>query len=208
MVAKPDLLKLMLTDPQRRLDSNLPSFAQKLLGLDAITALHGKAHTTLYALGMRSMSTRFHENWMACFDEVIKRTVDSWKGRTMNCYGELFANTAFVYMFGTFNSDKELTQKLTQWNPTRAPSTMDADVDVEGDETNDLEVYRHEVLFNWYCPIAGSRVKFTYDNIDLQWIDLESVITIVSLKMERTVRVMWILDSNDRGQVDEFVASL
>ncbi|KAL2651539.1 hypothetical protein R1flu_019667 [Riccia fluitans] len=65
-----------------------------------------------------------------------------------------------------------------------------------------------QVLFNWYSPIVGSRVKFMYDNTDLQWIDLESVITIVSLKMERTVRVMWILDNNDRGWVDEFVASL
>ncbi|KAL2608977.1 hypothetical protein R1flu_027550 [Riccia fluitans] len=119
MVVKPDLLKLMLTDPQRLLKSNLPSFAQMLLGKDAVTALHGKAHSTMYALFMRSMSTRFHENWIAGFDEVIKRTVDSWKGRTMNCYGEgskLFANTAFVYMFGTFNSDNELAQKLTQWN--------------------------------------------------------------------------------------------
>ncbi|KAL2622603.1 hypothetical protein R1flu_002808 [Riccia fluitans] len=42
----------------------------------------------------------------------------------------------------------------------------------------------NQVLFNWYSPIAGSRVKFTYDNIDLQWIDLEGIITIVSLKME------------------------
>ncbi|KAL2609054.1 hypothetical protein R1flu_027627 [Riccia fluitans] len=65
-----------------------------------------------------------------------------------------------------------------------------------------------QVLFNWYSPIAGSRVKFTFDNIDLQWIDLESVITIVSLKMERSVRVLWILDSNDIGRIDEFVASL
>ncbi|KAL2642793.1 hypothetical protein R1flu_010380 [Riccia fluitans] len=65
-----------------------------------------------------------------------------------------------------------------------------------------------QVLFNWYNPIVGSRVKFTYDNTDLQWIDLESIITIVSLKMERIVRVMWILDSIDRGRVDEFVASL
>ncbi|KAL2621816.1 hypothetical protein R1flu_002021 [Riccia fluitans] len=65
-----------------------------------------------------------------------------------------------------------------------------------------------QVLFNWYSPIVGSRIKFTYDNIDLQWIDLKSVITIVSLKMERIVRVMWILDSNEKGRVDEFVASL
>ncbi|KAL2649223.1 hypothetical protein R1flu_017351 [Riccia fluitans] len=56
-----------------------------------------------------------------------------------------------------------------------------------------------QVLFNWYSPIPESRVKFMYDNIDLQWIDLESVITIVSLKMERRVRVLWILDSNNRA---------
>ncbi|KAL2642825.1 hypothetical protein R1flu_010412 [Riccia fluitans] len=89
---------------------------------------------------------------------------------------------------------------------TGAPSTMEADMDAERDESNDLEVYGHEarhVLFNWYSPIAGSRVKFTYDNIDLQWIDLESVITIVSLKMERSVRVLWILDSNGKGRATE-----
>ncbi|KAL2621311.1 hypothetical protein R1flu_001516 [Riccia fluitans] len=118
---------------------------------------------------------------------------------------------------------------------TGAPSTMEADVDAEGDETNDLEVYGHDarhvmsetmstllmehaptnrkvdpmVSYEGHeIPIPGSRVKFTYDNTDLQWIDLESVITIVSLKMERSVHVLCILDSNDRGRVDEFVASL
>ncbi|KAL2642490.1 hypothetical protein R1flu_010077 [Riccia fluitans] len=65
-----------------------------------------------------------------------------------------------------------------------------------------------QVLFNWYSPIPRSRIKFTYDNTQLQWIDLESVITIVSLKMERSVRVLWILDSKDKGRVDEFVTSL
>ncbi|KAL2611947.1 hypothetical protein R1flu_023639 [Riccia fluitans] len=42
-------------------------------------------------------------------------------------------------------SNSELSSDL--WNipeAIRAPSTMDANVDAEGDETNDLEVYRHE----------------------------------------------------------------
>ncbi|KAL3692285.1 hypothetical protein R1sor_005936 [Riccia sorocarpa] len=40
------------------------------------------------------------------------------------------------------------------------------------------------------------------------WIDLENVITVVSLKMERNVRVLWILDNNDRARINEFIAGL
>ncbi|KAL3692524.1 hypothetical protein R1sor_006175 [Riccia sorocarpa] len=65
-----------------------------------------------------------------------------------------------------------------------------------------------QVLFNWYTPVAGSKIKFTYDNTDLQWIDLESVITVVSMKMERTIRVLWTLDNNDRARINEFIAGL
>ncbi|KAL3701344.1 hypothetical protein R1sor_019366 [Riccia sorocarpa] len=65
-----------------------------------------------------------------------------------------------------------------------------------------------QVLFNWYNPVAGSKIKFMYDNTDLQWIDLESVITVVSMKMERTIRVLWTLDNNDRARINEFIAGL
>ncbi|KAL3696539.1 hypothetical protein R1sor_010615 [Riccia sorocarpa] len=64
------------------------------------------------------------------------------------------------------------------------------------------------VLFNWYSPVRNSREKFTYAHTDLQWIDLESVITVVSMKMEQNVRTVWSLDANDRLRLDEFLQSL
>ncbi|KAL3700859.1 hypothetical protein R1sor_018881 [Riccia sorocarpa] len=65
-----------------------------------------------------------------------------------------------------------------------------------------------QVLFNWYKPINNSTVKFLYEATDLQWIDLESVITVVSMKMERNVRTVWHLDLNDQAQIDDFLQSL
>ncbi|KAL3675335.1 hypothetical protein R1sor_025283 [Riccia sorocarpa] len=46
------------------------------------------------------------------------------------------------------------------------------------------------------------------DREDLQWIDLDSVITMVSLKVKHNVRTVWSLDANDRLLVDEFLQSL
>ncbi|KAL3680822.1 hypothetical protein R1sor_023778 [Riccia sorocarpa] len=65
-----------------------------------------------------------------------------------------------------------------------------------------------QVLFNWYKPINNITVKFLYEATDLQWIDLESVITVVSMKMERNVRTVWHLDLNDQARIDDFLASL
>ncbi|KAL3687718.1 hypothetical protein R1sor_014027 [Riccia sorocarpa] len=64
-----------------------------------------------------------------------------------------------------------------------------------------------QVLFNWYTPIRNSREKFSYDNTDLQWIDIESVITVVRMIVEHNVRTVWCLDSNDRQRIDEFMQS-
>ncbi|KAL3685955.1 hypothetical protein R1sor_003977 [Riccia sorocarpa] len=65
-----------------------------------------------------------------------------------------------------------------------------------------------QVLFNWYSPVRNSREKFTYDHTDLQWIDLESVIIVVRMKVEHNVRQIWCLDANDRTRIDEFVQSM
>ncbi|KAL3699591.1 hypothetical protein R1sor_017613 [Riccia sorocarpa] len=56
-----------------------------------------------------------------------------------------------------------------------------------------------QVLFNWYSHVRNSREKFTYAHTDLQWIDLESVITVVSMRMEQHVRTVWSLDANERA---------
>ncbi|KAL3693255.1 hypothetical protein R1sor_006906 [Riccia sorocarpa] len=65
-----------------------------------------------------------------------------------------------------------------------------------------------QVLFNWYKPINNSTVKYLYECTDLQWIDLESVITVVTMKIERNVRTVWHLDPNDRAHIDEFMSSV
>ncbi|KAL3685298.1 hypothetical protein R1sor_003320 [Riccia sorocarpa] len=65
-----------------------------------------------------------------------------------------------------------------------------------------------QVLFNWYKPINNSTVKYLYECTDLQWIDLGSVITVVTMKIERNVRTVWHLDPNDRAHIDEFMSSV
>ncbi|KAL3681170.1 hypothetical protein R1sor_024126 [Riccia sorocarpa] len=64
-----------------------------------------------------------------------------------------------------------------------------------------------QVLFNWNTAIAGSRVKFRYEGTDLQWIDIESVITVVTMKVENGIRPTWALDVSDREKVDQFVST-
>ncbi|KAL3680514.1 hypothetical protein R1sor_023470 [Riccia sorocarpa] len=63
-----------------------------------------------------------------------------------------------------------------------------------------------QVLFNWYTPVSGSKVKYLYEGTDLQWIDLESVLSVVTMKMEKNIRTIWNLDQNDRIHIDEFMA--
>ncbi|KAL3695521.1 hypothetical protein R1sor_009597 [Riccia sorocarpa] len=65
-----------------------------------------------------------------------------------------------------------------------------------------------QVLFTWYKPLNNSTVKYLYECTDLQWIDLESVITVVTMKVEQNVRSVWHLDPNDRVRIDEFMASV
>ncbi|KAL3681242.1 hypothetical protein R1sor_024198 [Riccia sorocarpa] len=64
-----------------------------------------------------------------------------------------------------------------------------------------------QVLFNWYTSIVGSRPKFRYEGTDLQWIDIESVISVVTMKVENDIRPTWSLDVSDREKVDQFVST-
>ncbi|KAL3693735.1 hypothetical protein R1sor_007386 [Riccia sorocarpa] len=54
---------------------------------------------------------------------------------------------------------------------------------------------------------AGSRIKYRYEGTDLQWIDIESVITMVTMKVESGIRPTWALEVNDREKVDQFMSS-
>ncbi|KAL3699054.1 hypothetical protein R1sor_017076 [Riccia sorocarpa] len=64
-----------------------------------------------------------------------------------------------------------------------------------------------QALFNWYTPVAGNRLKFRYEGTELQWIDTESVITIMTMKMEHSVRPTWHLDASDREKMDQFMSA-
>ncbi|KAL3681114.1 hypothetical protein R1sor_024070 [Riccia sorocarpa] len=71
------------------------------------------------------------------------------------------------------------------------------------------------VLFNTITNQRSTRAKKgrratteTREATDLQWIYLESVITVVSMKMERNVRTVWHLDLNDQARIDDFLQSL
>ncbi|KAL3678663.1 hypothetical protein R1sor_021619 [Riccia sorocarpa] len=55
--------------------------------------------------------------------------------------------------------------------------------------------------------IAWSRLKFRYEGTDLQWIDIESVISVVTMKVENGIRPTWSLDASDREKVDQFVST-
>ncbi|KAL3679398.1 hypothetical protein R1sor_022354 [Riccia sorocarpa] len=54
---------------------------------------------------------------------------------------------------------------------------------------------------------TGSRIKYRYEGTDLQWIDIESVITVVTMKVESGIRPTWALDVSDKEKVDQFMSS-
>ncbi|KAL3681020.1 hypothetical protein R1sor_023976 [Riccia sorocarpa] len=65
-----------------------------------------------------------------------------------------------------------------------------------------------QVLFNWYTSMVGSKLKYRYEGTDLQWIDLESVVTTVNMRVEHGLTTVWQLDASDKDKVDQFMASI
>jgi hypothetical protein len=61
------------------------------------------------------------------------------------------------------------------------------------------------VLLNWFSKSTGNG-KFKYDVSDSQWIDVDMVISTVSLSFQSS-NSLYVLDNNDAKQLDEFVAS-
>lgn len=49
-----------------------------------------------------------------------------------------------------------------------------------------------QMSFNWYTPTTATKIEFTYDTTDLQWIDVEMVISNVSLTMKGGVRKTYV----------------
>lgn len=62
-----------------------------------------------------------------------------------------------------------------------------------------------KVMFEWFSPIRGSRHKFAYDTSDPQLIDLDSVISTVSLSVDPLYPGVFQLHSDDTVALDNFV---
>ncbi|KAL3696452.1 hypothetical protein R1sor_010528 [Riccia sorocarpa] len=78
-------------------------------------------------------------------------------------------------------------------------SNMHADVDEE-DVGDDLSFIGHETR-HVMTEVLNNILS------DLQWIDIESVITVVTMKMEQSVRPTWHLDASDREKMDQFMSA-
>lgn len=60
-------------------------------------------------------------------------------------------------------------------------------------------------MFEWFSPIRGSRHKFAYDTSDPQLIDLDSVISTVSLSVDPLYPGVFQLHPDDTVALDNFV---
>lgn len=63
-----------------------------------------------------------------------------------------------------------------------------------------------QVFFNWFSPIGNSRQKFSYSVCDPQWIDLDCVISTVTLEVNPLQPKVFKLHPEDTA-LDNFVKS-
>jgi hypothetical protein len=61
------------------------------------------------------------------------------------------------------------------------------------------------VVLNWFNKSSGN-LKFKYDVIDTNWVDVESIIYIVIMNYEKEKKLYW-LDCIDANSLDEFVTN-
>jgi hypothetical protein len=59
------------------------------------------------------------------------------------------------------------------------------------------------VLLNWFNKSHGN-IKFKYDLIDINWVDVDSIISNVIMNYEKEKNIYW-LDCIDVPSLNEFV---
>lgn len=62
-----------------------------------------------------------------------------------------------------------------------------------------------KVIFNWFKPLDRGRQKFSYSVCDPQSIDLDCVISTVSLSVKEAQSKIFHLDPEDANTLDNFV---
>ncbi|CAM6104368.1 unnamed protein product [Calypogeia fissa] len=65
-----------------------------------------------------------------------------------------------------------------------------------------------QILFNWYTPTSKSKTTFTYDTTDFQWIDVEMVISSVTLTMKSGIGRVYVLDPVDKKALQDYVETM
>jgi len=61
------------------------------------------------------------------------------------------------------------------------------------------------VLLNWFSKSRGN-LKVKYDVIDTNWVDVDSIISIVNMNYKKEKNIYW-LDCVDANFLDEFVTN-
>jgi hypothetical protein len=61
------------------------------------------------------------------------------------------------------------------------------------------------VLLHWFRKVPRN-LKFKYDGSDIQWIDLEAIISTMSMTFSARTNI-YTLDQTDAQSFDEFVSS-
>lgn len=92
----------------------------------------------------------------------------------------------------------------TQWGRVRNPIDLLDRPTPSGSQTGSV----CQVLCNWYNAVNKAKTQFTYDTTDLQWIDIEMVITSVSLTMKQGMQRIYVLDERDKKALDDYVKTM
>lgn len=104
-------------------------------------------------------------------------------------------------MFGGSGECKAFRKKYgSKWGRCREPIDL-LDRPSKMDGSSGLVC---EVMFNWFTPFGG-RCKFKYNLCDLQWIDLDCIISTMNLFVEPSNTALCILHDHDANLLDNFV---
>ena len=89
----------------------------------------------------------------------------------------------------------------TQWSVLRNPVDLMNALSTSWKQTSNQ--CKIQVLLQYFCKIPG-HFKFKYDQTDTTWIDIETIITTVTLELNVKTDV-YTLDAEDADALNQFV---
>ena len=94
----------------------------------------------------------------------------------------------------------------TRWSKCQRPVDLMLDKPTPSVGQEDISI--SQFLFNWYKPINNNKTNFIYETSDMKWIDVEMVISSVTLTMKLELTKICVLHATDRQALDDYLKTM